>query len=112
MSGHDLPTLKNIRMGLQTLELLQFPSERVSLVLNRVGAKAGIRPSEAASALGREARFQLPDDSAVIAGVNSGSPVVVSAPRSRFARAIADIATELVPVPRPAKRRGLRRRAS
>ena len=112
VSGHDLPTLKNIRMGLQTLELLQFPSERVSIVLNRVGAKAGIRPSEAASALGREARFQLPDDAAVIAGVNSGSPVVVSAPRSRFARAIASIATELVPVPRPAKRRGLRRRAS
>ena len=31
----DVPTLKNVRLALQTLELLSFPTERIQIVLNR-----------------------------------------------------------------------------
>ena len=37
VSTPDVPSMKNIRLALQTLELLGFPIERVALVANRVG---------------------------------------------------------------------------
>ena len=39
--GLDVPTLKNVRLALQTLELLAFPQNRIRLVLNRANSKVG-----------------------------------------------------------------------
>ena len=37
--GLDVPTLKNVRLSLQTLELLSFPASRIRFVLNRANWK-------------------------------------------------------------------------
>ena len=41
--GLDVPTLKNVRLALQTLELLSFPASRIRFVLNRANTKVGLR---------------------------------------------------------------------
>ncbi|MBW3593295.1 MAG: AAA family ATPase [Actinobacteria bacterium] len=93
----DVPTLKNVRLALQTLELLSFPSERIRLVLNRANSKVGMKPGEVEGALDVKVRFEVPSDRAVPIAVNRGNPAVLSDPKADFSRAVREMAKELVP---------------
>src|SRR5918999_5353055 len=42
----DVPTVKNVKLSLQTLELLSFPHDRVRLVLRKTNTKVGMKPRE------------------------------------------------------------------
>lgn len=110
VSTPDVPSMKNIRLALQTLELLGFPVERVALVANRSGMAGGASASEMADTIGKEIRFVLPEDSIVPKSVNSGIPAVLMDPRARFSRGINDIVDALVgrTVQQPAQQRRLR----
>ncbi len=39
--GLDVPTIKNVKLSLQTLQLLSFPPERIRVVLNRANSNVG-----------------------------------------------------------------------
>ncbi|MDQ3857873.1 MAG: AAA family ATPase [Actinomycetota bacterium] len=93
----DVPTLKNVRLALQTLELLSFPSERIRLVLNRANSKVGLKPGEVEGALEVKVRFEVPSDRAVPLAVNRANPAVLADPKSDFSRALRDMAKALVP---------------
>jgi pilus assembly protein CpaE len=96
LCGLDVPTIKNVRLSLQTLELLSFPSERVSVLLNRSNSNVGIQRAEVERALETKIRADLPSDRAVPLGVNRGKPVALADPGSDFAKAIADLAKGLI----------------
>ena len=101
----DVPTLKDVRQSLRTLELIGFPQERLSLTLNRATAQVGITQAEVEAALGTRFRYALPDDRDVPLAVNRGNPVVVSEPSAPFARAIRELAeTALEPRARAGRR--------
>src|SRR5215211_4489875 len=51
LCGLDVPTLKNVRLSMQTLELLSFPASRIRFVLNRANSKVGMKKSEVEGAL-------------------------------------------------------------
>jgi pilus assembly protein CpaE len=93
--GHDVPSVKNVRLGLSTLGLLRFPNERITLVGNRRGMPGGIKTGELESVLKRALRFVLPEDEAVPSCVNRGVPVVSTDEKSAFAAAIQEMAGEL-----------------
>ena len=93
----DVPTLKNVRLALQTLELLSFPSDRIRVVLNRANSKVGMKPGEVEGALETKVRFEVPSDRAVPIAVNRGRPAVLTDGKSDFARAMRDIAKAMVP---------------
>ena len=46
LCGLDVPTIKNVRLSLQTLELLSFPTERIRVVLNRANSNVGMGRSK------------------------------------------------------------------
>jgi MinD-like ATPase involved in chromosome partitioning or flagellar assembly len=96
ISTPDVPSMKNIRLALQTLELLGFPTERVALVANRNGMAGGASTGEVADTIGREIRFVLPEDATVPRSVNSGIPAVLLDPRSRFSRGMKEMVDVLV----------------
>jgi pilus assembly protein CpaE len=106
--GMDVPTVKNVRLGLQTLELLSFPADRIKVVLNRANSNVGIKRAEIERALETSIRFDLPSDRSVPIGVNRGNPVVLGASGSDFAKALKRIVAELMAADRP-KRRHRRR---
>jgi pilus assembly protein CpaE len=87
----EVTSLKNVRIGLETIERLGFDRDRVTLVANRIGAAGGIGRREIEEALGAEVAYQLPDDRAVPEAVNRGIPVVVSAEDSLFSRAVGKL---------------------
>jgi pilus assembly protein CpaE len=93
----DVPTLKNVRLALQTLELLSFPTERIQLVLNRANSKVGMKPGEVESALQVKVRFSVPSDRAVPIAVNRGNPTVLADARADFSKAVREMAAAVVP---------------
>jgi pilus assembly protein CpaE len=103
----DVPTLKNLRLALQTLDLLSFPKQRIRIVLNRSNSKVGMKPTEVEGALGMKVRFEVPSDRAVPLSVNRGNPVVLSEESADVSRAIRTMAKELFPAP---KEEGKKRR--
>jgi pilus assembly protein CpaE len=104
----DVPTLKNLRLALQTLDLLSFPKQRVRIVLNRSNSKVGMKPNEVEGALGMKVRFEVPSDRAVPLAVNRGNPVVLAEEGADVSKAIKSMAKELFPVTKEgAKKRRL-----
>ena len=104
----DVPTIKNVRLALQTLELLSFPPERVRVVLNRANSNVGIKHSEVERVLEAKIRYDLPSDRAVPLNVNRGKPVVLADPNAEFSKGIKQLAGDLVKQEQEKKeRRGL-----
>jgi pilus assembly protein CpaE len=95
--GLDVPTIKNVRLSLQTLELLSFPPERIRVVLNRANSNVGMKRGEVEAALEVKVRFEVPSDRAVPLAVNRSNPAVLSDPKADFSRALREMAKSLIP---------------
>jgi pilus assembly protein CpaE len=109
--GLDVPTIKNVRLSLQTLELLSFPTERIRIVLNRANSNVGMKRGEVEAALEQRVRYEIPSDRAVPLAVNRGNPAVVSDPKADFTRAMREMAKSLQPAePTESKKKGWRGR--
>jgi pilus assembly protein CpaE len=93
----DALSLKNTKLGLETLALMGHNASQVRLVLNRAGSRVGINPDDVASVLGREPDVFVPSDRDIPLSVNEGQPVVMSKPRSPAALAFKALAESLLP---------------
>jgi pilus assembly protein CpaE len=108
LCGLDVPTLKNVRLALQTLELLSFPSSRIRYVLNRANTKVGLSKREVEGALKVSVHVEVPSDRIVPVSVNRGTPAVISEPGSDFAKAMTALA-KTVMATEPASKRTKKR---
>jgi pilus assembly protein CpaE len=97
LCGLDVPTLKNIRLALQTLELLSFPASRIRYVMNRVNPHVGLKTREVEAGLKVKIGCELPMDRQVQVCVNRGEPIVLAEPRNEFSKAIAALAKQVGP---------------
>lgn len=87
----DVPALKNVRLTLQTLELLSFDTARTRLVLNRASTRLGLGAAEISSVIEREVEFELPEDENVTVAVNRAEPLVTFKAASPFAVGIKSL---------------------
>ena len=55
----EVTSLKNVRIGLETIDRLGFDRERVSLVANRIGAAGGVDRADIELALDAEIAYEL-----------------------------------------------------
>jgi pilus assembly protein CpaE len=99
LCGLDVPTLKNVRLALQTLELLAFPTSRIRFVLNRANTKVGLSKREVEAALKVTINTEVPSDRAVPISVNQGNPAVLAHPNCDFSRALTALAKTLIKEP-------------
>jgi pilus assembly protein CpaE len=100
----DIPAVKNVKLTLQTLNLLHYPKERIHLVINHGMSKAELDRKEVEKALDLKAAFEVPGDREVGVAVNRGVPVPMSAPRSGVSKVMTEMAEmffegKLEPVP-------------
>jgi pilus assembly protein CpaE len=105
LCGLDVPTLKNVRLSLQTLELLSFPASRIRFVLNRANSKVGMKKKEVEGALDITIGFEIPSDRAVPLGVNKGAPPAIADTGCDFAKAVRAVAKALVSQPEAPKKK-------
>ncbi len=87
----DVPTLKNVRLTLKTLELLSFPEDRLRIVLNRASANLMDR-GDVEAALDRNVDWVLPLDPSVPLAVNGAKPAVLAQPDAPFGVAMLELA--------------------
>lgn len=105
VAGMDIPNIKNVKIGLQTLRLLNTPIEKLHLVLNRANSKVKLDVGEVERTLGIQADALIPSDVVVPQAVNKGEAVVLNAPRSAVAKSMEELANLFAPVGVPGKRR-------
>jgi pilus assembly protein CpaE len=96
IAGMDIPNIKNVKIGLQTLRLLNVPMTKLHLVLNRANSKVKLDVSEVERTLQIKAESLIPSDVVVPQSVNKGTPVVLDAPKSGVAKSIEQLANMFV----------------
>jgi pilus assembly protein CpaE len=88
----DSLSLKNTKLGIETLELMGYDEERTRLVLNRADSRVGITPADVAEIVGRVPDILVPSARDITRSVNEGIPIVQAQPRSEAARAFRSLA--------------------
>src|SRR5204863_8859688 len=91
ISGMDIPNIKNVKLGLQTLRLLNIPVSKLKLVLNRSNSKVKLDIGEVERTLQMKADSLIPSDILVPQSVNKGVPAVIDAPKSGVSRALEQL---------------------
>ena len=99
----DVPTIKNTKVALETLDLLGLLRNNRHLVLNRADEEVGLSRGNVEDILAMKVTVSLPSDIAVASATNHGQPIVVSKPDHPVSRAITNLATTLSGDQRPAE---------
>ena len=106
VAGMDIPNIKNVKIGLQTLRLLNTPMNKIHLILNRANSKVKLEVSEVERTLQVKADALIPSDIVVPQSVNKGTPVVIDAPRSAIAKSLEQLADRFAPRVEAKKKKG------
>ena len=88
----DALSLKDTKLGLQTLEEMGYDPKAVTLVLNRADSNVGITHSDVEELLGRAPDVLVCSDRAIPRALTNGQPIVVAEPRSKAARSYTALA--------------------
>lgn len=92
----DIPALKNLKLTLETLDLIGFDRERLKIVLNRSDSKVGLALSEVEKTLKAPVVAQIPSSRDVPASTNRGVALVTDEPRHPVSVAIRKFMDEYV----------------
>jgi pilus assembly protein CpaE len=97
VSTLDLPTIKNIKSGLDIMESLHYSKEKTKIVLNKASEQFGIKYKDFEDTLKHTIWSYVPEDSAtVITSANKGFPFVMTRTDTKVAKAITSMADELI----------------
>ena len=91
----DALSLKNTKLGLETLQIMGYPLDKVVLVLNRAQTKVGITSDDVHAVLGRPPDVLVPSDREVPRALSEGRAFVVNRPQNEAAASLRKIATLL-----------------
>jgi pilus assembly protein CpaE len=105
----DSLSLKNSKLGLETLELMDYGG-RVRLLLNRANTSVGISREDVVAVIGRLPDVLVPSDRSVTRSVNQGEPITLLHRRSDAARAFSMLADLYIADDAAAENGGAKRR--
>jgi len=106
----DSLSLKNTKLGLETLELMGYERRRVRVVLNRADTNVGVTLDDVAAIVGSPPDVAIPSHRDVVRSINEGAPIVLSRPRSEVAKAFRSLAAGYLGQNAKRSSRGLRLR--
>jgi len=114
----DAFSLKDTKLGLETLDLMGYDPAAIRVVLNRADSHVGIGLKDVQSILGRAPDILVPSDRDIPRSVTEGVPIITSSPRSDAAKAYLQLAKHYasetagapVAAATPSRRRSLLRR--
>lgn len=94
----DVVTLRTVGQALQVFyDGFHYAKDKVRIVLNRSGSKTGVETTDIAQVLQSAVSYQLPSDGAYpVRAANEGQPLMLQFPESALARAIQNIANDIV----------------
>jgi pilus assembly protein CpaE len=93
----DVPTIKNTKVAMETLDLLHLVPNNRHLVLNRADEEVGLSLANVEGILGMPVAISLPSSPAVASATNHGKPIVMSKPEHAVSKAIDAFAQSFLP---------------
>jgi pilus assembly protein CpaE len=104
----DMLALKNLRLTMDVLDVLSYPREIRTVVLNRSDAKVGLTAKDAEQAARCPIAGHVPSSRAVPISINEGVPITLANPGHQVSQGITQFAERwLLPQPEPARRGSL-----
>ena len=91
----DVPTIKNTKVAIETLDLLNLVPHNRHLVLNRADEEVGLSLANVEEILGMKVSAALPSATAVASATNHGAPIVLSKPDHPVSKAINALARHM-----------------
>jgi pilus assembly protein CpaE len=88
----DSLSLKNAKLGLETLERMECDTSRIRLVLNRADSNVGIGKEDVPAIMGGRPDVFVPSDRNITRSINHGEPIVLERRRSDAAKAFRTLA--------------------
>lgn len=95
MATLDVPTVKNVKMSLETLDMLNLSIGHRWLVLNRADDEVGLTSANVEEILSMRIASAFPTSLDVANATNHGRPIVLSRPDHRVSRAIRALSRDL-----------------
>ena len=91
----DVPTIKNTKVAMETLDLLHLIPNNRHLVLNRADEEVGLSLANVEEILGMPVEVSLPSSTAVASATNHGRPIVLAKPDHPVSKALDAFALRL-----------------
>src|SRR5829696_1637026 len=88
----DSLSLKNTKLGLETLELMGYKRDRIRTVLNRADTNVGVTQADVEAIVGRAPDVLVSSHRDVVRSVNEGRPIVQGRPRTEIAQSFRSLA--------------------
>lgn len=99
----EMHCIRNITQFLEVTNLLEYPQEKIVLVLNKATNRTGMRAEDVEKTIRRKMVIQIGDDAQeMTVSINQGVPLVIRKPTHQIARDINNLARELTPAAKPA----------
>jgi pilus assembly protein CpaE len=97
----DALSLKDTKIGLDTLDQMGYDPSEVTLVLNRADTNVGIGMDDVERLLGRRPDVLVPSDRAIPRAITEGRTIVAADPRSGAAQAFTSLARKFAGASQP-----------
>jgi pilus assembly protein CpaE len=88
----DVPTLKNVKVALETMDMLNIARGHRHLLLNRADDEVGISVDKVENILGMPVSAQVRSAMDIVAMTNAGTPIVTAQPNHPASRAYIELA--------------------
>jgi pilus assembly protein CpaE len=93
----DIPSLRNARLFFEVTEQLEYPPEKIALVLNKLDQRRSrIRASDVEESLKHPVMMEVPLDDAIPMSVNQGVPFLISDNSRAGSQAVTRLAEKMV----------------
>ncbi len=100
----DVPALKSLRVTLDMLDMLSYPRQIRSVVVNRADSKVGLSVEHVQKVVRSEIAALIPSSRAVPVSVNKGVPIALDSPGHPVSQAIAKFAQQRIMASSTARR--------
>ncbi len=95
----DVPTLKNVKVALETLEMLDVARDHRHLLLNRADDNVGLGAERVESILGMPVASMVSTSMDIAAATNAGQPLMSQDSNHPFSKALREFSTRLTGEP-------------
>ncbi len=93
----EMTAIKDVRLFLEVTEILEYPKDKIVLLLNRADSKHGLKAENLESTIGHHFAATLCSSGAALTlSVNRGTPLVIDAPDNPFSKDIESLARKIV----------------
>ncbi len=100
----DVPALKSLRVTLDMLDMLSYPRQIRSVVVNRADSKVGLSLEHVQKVVRCEIAAHIPSSRAVPTSVNKGVPITLDSPGHPVSQALLKFAQQRLLAPSKSRR--------